>query len=259
MGASFTNNPSAASPQPSAQPTNSLAGESLSAGSTNRTTLRTNFAALATAGLIAAGTNEVANAQTNAAVSPQHGAPVSLVAPGTNQVVYTSAQLPGQPAQPAQQVVNIKESTVSELKGLTSVYDAKGRELPLNRSVVPSEGDSKGGSPSPGEVVRLIATGVQELKAKNGGVIPADEVVVVKIQGKFGPTVMPINADRFPRPDRVSEQAYRVADRDPANHKAIWELSEPKGDLMLRITHEAGGVATIKYSQPVIFELVKKK
>jgi hypothetical protein len=185
------------------------------------------------------------------------------VTPGTNQIVYTTVQVPGQPVAPAQanpmQVVNIKLATIAELKGLNRFYDARGRELSLEQSRTPREGDSISGSPSPGEVVRLIATGVQQLKAANGGNIPADEVVVVTIQSKYGPTILPINAELFPRPDRVNEKAFAIANRDPATRKAIAELSDPKGDLSVRITHEAGGVATIKYNQAVTFELKKKQ
>lgn len=263
MGPSVTNNPPAAQAATTAPATaatsNPLAEQSFSGASTNVAGFRTNIAALATATALAVGTNDIARAQTNDTLSLQHGAPTTLVTPGANQIVYTSVQVPGQPVAQPMQVVNIKVATIAELKGLNRFYDARGRELAMEQSGTPREGDSISGSPSRGEVVRLIATGVQELKAKNGGVIPADEVVVVTIQGKYGATVLPINAELFPRPDRVSEKAFRVAERDPANRKAIVELSEPKGDLSVRITHEPGGVATIKYNQAVNFELKKKQ
>ena len=168
-------------------------------------------------------------------------------------------QLPGQPA--PNKVVNFQPVSLRELKDLSVVYDARGRQLTLDRSVVPAEGDSRSGPPSKGEVVRLLSTGILALKEKNNlkitDPIPAGSVVVVTIQGKFGATTLPINADLFPRPDRVSEQAFRTADRDQYNRKAITELAQERGgDLSIRVTHEPGGVASIKYNQDIKFELM---
>lgn len=262
MGPSITNNPTAAAqPSTSQGNTTSLADTSFAGASTNVTGFRTNIAALATAGALAFGTNDVANAQTNVNSAVQHGAPTTLATGATNKIVNVSADvLAGQPpANPGRDLVKIKQATVTEFKGLTTVYDGHGRELTLDKSVVPRERDSQSGAPSKGEVLRLLATGIQDLKDKNGGVIPADEVVVVTIQNKFGPAIFPLRADLFPRPDRVSDRALRMADRDQLNHRAITEFSREKGgDLSLRVTHEAGGVASITYDQPIVFELKKK-
>ena len=268
MGPTITNNPAnAAQPSVAPETNSSLAGQSFGA-STNVASIRTNLASLATATALALGTNEVAKAQTDTNSAVQHGAPTTLVTGATNKIVHISADvLAGQPpagadpgqANPQRDLVKIKQATVTGFNGLTTVYDGRGRELTLDKSAVPRERDSVGGAPSAGEVARLFATGIQDLKDKNGGVIPADETVVVTVQGKFGPTILPLNANLFPRPDRMGEKAFRIADRDQLNHRAITDLSREKGgDLAIRVTHERGGVATIEYNQPVIFELKKK-